>query len=41
MEHGPHPGFLIAIGTWTAIQFVTIAIGAYLMLRERRRTQPG
>ena len=41
MEHGPHPGFLIAIGTWTAIQLVTIAVGAYLMLRERRRTQSG
>ena len=41
MEHGPHPGFLISIGIWTGIQVVTIAVGAYLMLRERRRTQPG
>ena len=39
MESGPHPGFLIAIGTWTAIQLVTIAVGSYLMLRERRRSQ--
>ena len=41
MEHGPHPGFLISIGIWTAIQVVTIAVGAYLMLRERRRAQTG
>ncbi|MCH8198576.1 MAG: hypothetical protein IIA54_00705 [Chloroflexi bacterium] len=32
MEHGPHPGFLIAIGTWTAIQLVTIAVGAFLVM---------
>ena len=30
-----------SIGTWTAIQLVTIAVGAYRMLRERRRTQSG
>ncbi len=39
MEHGPHPGFLIAIGIWTAIQVTTVAIAAYLMLREQRRAR--
>ena len=41
MEHGPHPGFLISIGIWTAIQVTTVAIGAYLMLRVRRRARSG
>ncbi len=39
MESGPHPGFLIAIGTWTAIQLVTISVGIYMMRKEQRRTQ--
>ena len=39
MEHGPHPGFLTAIGIWTAIQVATIAVAAYLMLREQRRAR--
>ncbi len=39
MEHGPHGGFLLAIGIWTAIQMSAVAFGAYLMLRERRRAQ--
>ena len=41
MEHGPHGGFLPAIGIWTAIQLSAIAVGAYLMLRERRRARSG
>ena len=39
MEQGPHGGFLLAIGIWTAIQLTAIAFGAYFMLRERRRAQ--
>ena len=41
MEHGPHGGFLIAIGIWTAIQVAATSFGAYLMLRERRRARSG
>lgn len=39
MEHGPHGGFLLAIGIWTAIQLTAVAFGTYLMLRVRRRAQ--